>query len=59
MSLRTMRHVALPAGELIPVLGQGTWHMAEIREQRTAARDVMEVGNGIQHVRLPSAGGAR
>ena len=32
MSLRT---VALPDGELVPVLGQGTWHMGE----RSATRD--------------------
>ncbi|WP_308201416.1 aldo/keto reductase [Sphaerisporangium perillae] len=38
--LTTMRTVALPSGEAIPVLGQGTWHMAEdpaLREQEIAA----------------------
>lgn len=44
MSLRTMRHVALPAGELIPVLGQGTWHMAEIREQRAEEIATLRLG---------------
>jgi diketogulonate reductase-like aldo/keto reductase len=29
-----MRHIALPAGERIPVLGQGTWHLAEVCERR-------------------------
>jgi diketogulonate reductase-like aldo/keto reductase len=36
----TMRTVTLPSGEAIPVLGQGTWHMAEdpaSREREIAA----------------------
>ncbi|GAA3809546.1 aldo/keto reductase [Sphaerisporangium flaviroseum] len=40
MLLTTMRTIPLPSGEVIPVLGQGTWHMAEIpefREQEIAA----------------------
>ena len=34
MSVPVMRHIVLPAGEKVPVLGQGTWHMAEVRERR-------------------------
>jgi diketogulonate reductase-like aldo/keto reductase len=40
MLLTTMPTVTLPSGEAIPVLGQGTWHMAEhlaSREQEIAA----------------------
>jgi diketogulonate reductase-like aldo/keto reductase len=34
MATSAMRHLALPAGAAIPVLGQGTWHMAEVRDLR-------------------------
>jgi diketogulonate reductase-like aldo/keto reductase len=30
-----MRSISLPSGDQIPVLGQGTWHLAEIRARRT------------------------
>jgi diketogulonate reductase-like aldo/keto reductase len=39
-----IRHIALPAGEKIPVLGQGTWHMGEIREQRKAEIGALRLG---------------
>ncbi|MEV4708723.1 aldo/keto reductase [Actinoplanes sp. NPDC049316] len=39
-----IRRIALPAGETIPVLGQGTWHMAEIREQRNAEIGALRLG---------------
>jgi diketogulonate reductase-like aldo/keto reductase len=40
MSVQTMRAVALPSGDVMPVLGMGTWHLAEGRhppEQELAA----------------------
>ena len=39
-----IRRIALPAGEKIPVLGQGTWHMAEVREQRKAEIGALRLG---------------
>ena len=36
---RGMRTTALPSGEVVPVLGQGTWGMAEdTRRRRTRLR---------------------
>ena len=34
MTTTDLRRVALPAGETVPVLGQGTWHMAEDPRRR-------------------------
>jgi diketogulonate reductase-like aldo/keto reductase len=39
-----IRRIALPAGETIPVLGQGTWHMAEVRERRKAEIGALRLG---------------
>jgi len=39
-----IRRIALPAGETIPVLGQGTWHMAEVREHRKAEIGALRLG---------------
>jgi diketogulonate reductase-like aldo/keto reductase len=39
-----IRRIALPAGDKIPVLGQGTWHMGEIREQRKAEIGALRFG---------------
>jgi diketogulonate reductase-like aldo/keto reductase len=39
-----IRRIALPAGERIPVLGQGTWHMAEVRERRKAEIAALRLG---------------
>jgi diketogulonate reductase-like aldo/keto reductase len=39
-----IRRIALPAGERIPVLGQGTWHMAEVRERRKAEIGALRLG---------------
>jgi hypothetical protein len=34
MVVPVMRHITCPAGRRFPVLGQGTWHMAEADERR-------------------------
>jgi diketogulonate reductase-like aldo/keto reductase len=39
-----MRRIALPAGETIPVLGQGSWHMAEVRERRAQEIAALRLG---------------
>ena len=39
-----IRRIALPAGGRIPVLGQGTWHLGEVREQRTAEIAALRLG---------------
>jgi diketogulonate reductase-like aldo/keto reductase len=39
-----MRHTKLPSGELIPVLGQGTWHLGEGRERRSAEIAALQAG---------------
>jgi diketogulonate reductase-like aldo/keto reductase len=39
-----IRRITLPAGERIPVLGQGTWHLAEVREQRDAEIGALRLG---------------
>jgi diketogulonate reductase-like aldo/keto reductase len=44
MPVPAMRHIALPAGEAIPVLGQGTWHMAEVRERREEEIAALRLG---------------
>jgi diketogulonate reductase-like aldo/keto reductase len=44
MVVPVMRHITLPAGEAIPVLGQGTWHMAEVRERRREEIAALRLG---------------
>jgi diketogulonate reductase-like aldo/keto reductase len=44
VSVPAMRHIMLPAGEKIPVLGQGTWHMAEVRERRKEEIAALRLG---------------
>jgi len=39
-----MRTVALPSGERVPVLGQGTWHMGEDRNRRAAEIAALKLG---------------
>ncbi|MCH2486259.1 MAG: aldo/keto reductase, partial [Erythrobacter sp.] len=43
-----MKNVALPGGEVVPSLGQGTWKMGERAERRSdeiaALRAVVELG---------------
>jgi diketogulonate reductase-like aldo/keto reductase len=44
MSLLTMRSVDLPTGETIPVLGMGTWHLAEGRHPPEVEMDALRTG---------------
>ena len=44
MPTRTVPTVRLPAGEAIPVMGLGTWHMAENRARRQAEIDALRLG---------------
>jgi diketogulonate reductase-like aldo/keto reductase len=44
MVVPVMRHITLPAGKAIPVLGQGTWHMAEVRERRREEIAALRLG---------------
>jgi diketogulonate reductase-like aldo/keto reductase len=44
MAIPVMRQIALPAGERIPVLGQGTWHLAEVRERRSEEIAALRLG---------------
>ena len=49
--LTAVRTISLPSGEAIPVLGQGTWHMAEDprrrREEIAALRLGIELGMSL------------
>jgi diketogulonate reductase-like aldo/keto reductase len=40
----TVRTTPLPAGETVPVLGQGTWYMGEDRRQRTVEVAALRLG---------------
>jgi diketogulonate reductase-like aldo/keto reductase len=44
--LTAFRKIALPSGEEIPVLGQGTWHMAE--DPRRRANEIAALRLGIE-----------
>jgi diketogulonate reductase-like aldo/keto reductase len=44
MTTTDVRRVALPSGETVPVLGQGTWHMAEDPERRTGELAALRLG---------------
>jgi diketogulonate reductase-like aldo/keto reductase len=44
MSVATMRAVRLPAGETIPVLGMGTWHLAEGRHPPEVEIEALRTG---------------
>lgn len=39
-----MRKVTLPGGELVPALGQGTWHMGESARERKREADCLRAG---------------
>jgi diketogulonate reductase-like aldo/keto reductase len=47
MSVRTMRAVALPSGETIPVLGMGTWHLAEGRHPPEVEIEALRTGSDL------------
>ncbi|WP_134499154.1 aldo/keto reductase [Microvirga pakistanensis] len=38
------RHVALPSGEIVPALGQGTWQMAETSSRRAQEIEALRLG---------------
>jgi diketogulonate reductase-like aldo/keto reductase len=42
--LAAIRTVALPSGERVPALGQGTWHMAENTRRRRDEIDALRLG---------------
>jgi diketogulonate reductase-like aldo/keto reductase len=42
--METTRTIVLPSGELIPMLGQGTWHMAENPLNRTNEINALRLG---------------
>jgi diketogulonate reductase-like aldo/keto reductase len=44
MAVRTLRGVALPSGETIPVLGQGTWHLGQGRHPRAEEIEALRAG---------------
>jgi diketogulonate reductase-like aldo/keto reductase len=46
MSTQTVRAVRLPSGEAIPVMGMGTWHLAENRARHAA--EVAALRRGIE-----------
>src|SRR3977135_3712586 len=44
MTTTDVRRVSLPLGEAVPVLGQGTWHMAEDPHRRTVEIAALRLG---------------
>lgn len=44
LSATTVRTTKLPSGETVPVLGQGTWHMAEGRHSRKQEIAALQTG---------------
>ena len=44
MSSTTLRTIALPDGEAVPVLGQGTWRMGEDRRRRAQEVAALQLG---------------
>jgi len=47
ISIPVMRKLHLPSGELIPALGQGTWHMAENPRRRHEEIAALRLGLGL------------
>jgi len=46
MATLVQRTTGLPSGEVIPILGQGTWHMGEDRRKRT--QEIAALRTGIE-----------
>jgi aryl-alcohol dehydrogenase-like predicted oxidoreductase len=44
LSATAVRTTKLPSGEAVPVLGQGTWHLAEDRHRREQEIQALRVG---------------
>ena len=44
MTTSDVRRVSLPSGEAVPVLGQGTWHMAEDPHRRSQEIAALRLG---------------
>src|SRR5689334_15498389 len=44
MSTTSVRTTQLPSGEAVPVLGQGTWHLAEDVRRRAAEIAALRLG---------------
>jgi aryl-alcohol dehydrogenase-like predicted oxidoreductase len=44
MTTTDVRRVSLPSGEAVPVLGQGTWHMAEDPHRRIQEIAALRLG---------------
>ena len=55
MVVPVMRHITLPGGDAIPVLGQGTWHMAEVRERRREEIAALRLGLDIGMILVDTA----
>ena len=48
VSPTVLTQVALPSGERVPTLGQGTWHMGEDRRRAAAEAVVSEAAQGCR-----------
>jgi diketogulonate reductase-like aldo/keto reductase len=44
MATRTIRGVTLPPGDVVPALGQGTWHIADDPSRRVSAISALRTG---------------
>ena len=55
MTTTEIRRVALPSGEAVPALGQGTWHMAENPNQRARELAALRLGLDLGLVLIDTA----
>jgi diketogulonate reductase-like aldo/keto reductase len=55
MLMTTMRTVTLPSGEAIPILGQGTWHMAEDPDSRQQEIAALRLGLDLDMTLIDTA----